>query len=222
MIPNRYCTSFRPASYVLVALMVCFSVATAGIVQSTDTLPPPGAVYALPLICITPVCLDNTQVSGFSNTSDIFAGGDELVTADAVFSADLYENIAGAPGKKLGQVSTVGFMNFTFFGRTPANLQGTFLSEITNFAFAGTFNGKSFEVRQNPGKTSAGETSIFFNHTTNLYEVNSFFDVFAELSLDNGPFVPGPGRHASLVPEPASAGLALAGLLLVLRRARAR
>lgn len=219
---SRYCASLRPASYLLAALMVCCSSATAGVIQATDTLPPPGGVYALPMVCITPVCLANARVSGFSNTSDIFAGGDELVTANALFSADVFQNIGGVPGLKLGQVSTLGFMSFTYFGRTPANREGTFASVITDFDFAGSFNGKSFEVRQNPAAASTGETTVVFNHNTQLYEISSFFDVFAELSLDKGPFVPGPGRHASLVPEPGSLGLALAGLMLVLARARAR
>ena len=57
------------------------------------------------------------------------------------------------------------------------------------------------------------------------FRVDSFFDVFAELSIDGGPFVPGPVRQADLVPEPRTFIPALMGLACAavsFRRARRR
>ena len=57
------------------------------------------------------------------------------------------------------------------------------------------------------------------------FRVDSFFDVFAELSIDGGPFVPGPVRQADLVPEPGTfipAFLGIACAAVSLRRTRRR
>jgi len=81
------------------------------------------------------------------------------------------------------------------------------------------FNGHPFEIKQNPSMATTGQTTI--NQVPGgMYPVSSFFDVFAELSLDNGPFVPGPERMSTLTaaaPESGSAGLALLGLLGLVR-----
>jgi hypothetical protein len=61
----------------------------------------------------------------------------------------------------------------------------------------------------NSGITTVTDVSV---PMIQQFMVDSFFDVFAELSLDGGPFIPQPERHitlASPVPEPGSAGLAL-------------
>jgi hypothetical protein len=56
------------------------------------------------------------------------------------------------------------------------------------------------------------------------FKITSFFDVFAELSIDGGPFVPGPPRPLNLAPEPASLTLTIGGFLvaagLALKRRR--
>src|SRR5258708_24421496 len=112
-------------------------------------------------------------------------------------------------------------MNFTYFGRTLSTPLGTFNAQVTDFDFLGMFNGHPFEIRQNPSMATTGQTTI--NQVPGgMYQISSFFDVFAELSLDNGSFVPGPERVSTLTaaaPEPGSAGLALLGLLGLVRLA---
>lgn len=198
----------------LIVLSAGFTIARADVVQPTATLPPPGGVYTLPFVCLSAVCLANARVSNFVTTLDLLSGGNELVTATAIFSADIFQNNGGSAGAALGPLSVGGTMNFTYFGRSLSIPLGTFNAQITDFDFAGTFNGRPFEVRQNPLQASTGQTTILAVPNTLTYQVSSFFDVFAELSLDGGPFVPGPERHAPLteVPEPGSAGLLLLGL----------
>jgi hypothetical protein len=194
------------------ALMTGFA-ARASVLEPTATLPPPNGTYSLPLVCITAVCLVNANVSGFNTTSDALISGNEVVGTTAVFSAEVFQNAGGSPGADLGPLSINGTMNFIYFGRTFSVPLGTFNAQITDFDFAGIFNTHPFEVKQNPGSASTGMTTI--SGTPGAFTVESFFDVFAELSLNGGPFDPGPQRVATLTgaPEPGSAGLALVGLL---------
>jgi hypothetical protein len=76
---------------------------------------------------------------------------------------------------------------------------------------------------------STGKTSVDALGEGGPFQIGSFFDVFAELSIDGGPFVPGPPRHTEVTaaaPEPGTTGLAvigLAGLIgSALRRRRLR
>ncbi len=208
-------TAFRISAFTLIGLTAGLTISRADILQPTATLPPPTGIYSLPLVCITPVCIENANVSNFHNTSDVVSAGNELVSATAIFAAEIFQNIGGSPGADLGPVSIGGTMDFTYFGRTLATPLGTFNAQITDFDFLGTFNGHAFEFKQNPGQASTGQTTVNQVPGTGLYQISSFFDVFAELSLDSGPFVPGPMRPSELTgaPEPGTAGLAVFGLL---------
>ena len=79
-------------------------------------------------------------------------------------------------------------------------------------------------IRESPTLQSTGQTTIT-NIGGGLFKIDSFFDVFTELSIDGGatwmPSTTGPG-HVTLVPEPASLSLLAAGLvgLAGLRRRR--
>jgi hypothetical protein len=207
-------TIIRLTAFALIALTAGLAVSRADIFQPTAALPPPDGIYNLPLVCITPVCLVNANIAGFQTTSDILSAGNELVSTNAIFAALIFENNSGSPGAALGSLSIGGTIDFTYFGRSLTIPLGSFNAQITNFDFMGTFNGHPFEVRQNPLMASTGVTTINQVSPGGLYQISSFFDVFAELSLDNGPFVPGPPRHTTLsaVPEPASGGLAMVGV----------
>jgi hypothetical protein len=218
-------TAIRLSAFALIVLALGQAPARADVIQLTTILPPPTGAYTLPsFVCITAVCFSNIVVSGFVNTSDVFAGGNEMVDTNAVFVADVFQNHLGSPGASLGPLSTPGTMNFTYFDRTDPGQLGTFRAAITNFDFMGTFNAHPFEFRQNPDMVSVGETTITQAGGGREFRVTSFFDVFAELSLNNGPFVPGPERAFTLttVPEPASMQLVLCGLIGLARAVRMR
>jgi hypothetical protein len=70
-------------------------------------------------------------------------------------------------------------------------------------------------VRESPTLASLGETTI-----TDLgggtYRIDSFFDIFTELSLDNGTtWIPSSSvERVELIPEPTSLALLAIGLVL--------
>jgi hypothetical protein len=104
--------------------------------------------------------------------------------------------------------------------------------EITGFTIQGIipFNGglTPFVLRESPTLASLGQFSSTPLSDGSL-AVTSFFDIFFELSLNNGPFIPADGPfHLVLtgqVPEPGtivSAAIGCAGLGLLVTRQRRR
>jgi len=104
-------TAFRISASTLIALAAGLTAARADLLQPTATLPPPAGLYGLPLVCITPVCLENANVSGFQDTLDLLSGGNELVSTTAIFAAEIFQNSGGSPGADLGPLSIAGTMN---------------------------------------------------------------------------------------------------------------
>jgi hypothetical protein len=131
--------------------------------------------------------------------------GNELVAVEANYSADIYTNDGGVPGSFVGHLSLPGKVQFLYLGRDPAiNPLGTFTTELTDFAFSGTFNTNTFEVKRDPSKTSAGSTTILPVSVVSpvTYEVSGSLEIFALYSFNGSPFVPAPPRTTDLNPLP--------------------
>lgn len=106
------------------------------------------------------------------------------------------------------------------------NTTGTFDTEMISMMLTGASPLGPFMIRESPTLASLGSTSI-----TDLgggsYHIDSFFDVFTELSIDGGAsWIPSAGpTHVTLVPEPGSVTLLGIGVLglagLVWRKRRA-
>ncbi len=216
-------TNIQLAACALIALTVGAMVAHADSIEPTPTLPPTVGVYTLGPACIPQVCLTNITVGDFQGTTSTFDPTGQAVDTGAVFGADIYQNNGGSPGALLGSVSTLGTLGLFYSGRESDSELGTFDAQITELVFVGAFNGHTFEIQQNPSQTSTGVTTIAENLPG--YRVSSFFDVYAEVSIDGGSFVPGPVRQADLtspVPEPSTLILLLTTLLAVAFAARKR
>lgn len=102
------------------------------------------------------------------------------------------------------------------------NTTGTFDTEMLQLSISGTSPFGPFMIRESPTKQSLGKTTIT-DIGGGLYDIDSFFDIFTELSIDGGATwipqavelgqaVPG-ATHVVLVPEPTS--LSLLGIGLV-------
>jgi hypothetical protein len=157
-----------------------------------------------------------SQLSDLELVSSSFAGGNQMTTSEGLLTAAVYENLGGVPGARVGTLTLTGTLSITYLGRSAPGQLGTFTSLLTEFDFAGTFNGHMLVSRLDLSRgDSSGITTVSALPGSNQFLVDSFFDVFTELSLDGGPFVPNPERHVvleSVVPEAGSAGLVLLGL----------
>ena len=107
-----------------------------------------------------------------------------------------------------------------------SSVTGTFDTEMLQLNLSGTSPFGPFMIRESPTKASTGQTTIT-DLGGGMFHVDSFFDVFTELSINGGASwmedTAGPVRMR-LVPEPASlvmfglGALALAGVSLRRRK----
>ena len=107
---------------------------------------------------------------------------------------------------------------------------GTFATEIVSMSLTGNIGGQPVELRESPTETSPGSTTIT-DLGGGLYHIDSFFDVFTELSVDGGgswvasvdavrmTLVPTTSGEPP-IPEPGS--LSLLGLAALALRPRRR
>jgi hypothetical protein len=100
------------------------------------------------------------------------------------------------------------------FGKI-GNVTGTFDTEMLSMSLSGVTPLGPFMIRESPTKQSLGKTTIT-DIGGGLFQIDSFFDVFTELSTDGGatwiPSNNGAG-HMVLVPEPTSMSLLAAGFV---------
>jgi hypothetical protein len=201
----------------MAALLLAGSGARAEVLESTPTLPPPSGIYGVhATVCLLAGCIVESDIDSLVITSSQIVGGNQLVTATGSLEADVFQNNAGVPGAPIGSVILSGTLSITYVGRSSDTELGTFPSILTSFDFTGSFNSHTLVSQLSPGQTSTGATTITKVPGEQPFLVDSFFDVFAGLSLDGGVFMPQPERNVTLesaVPEPGSIGLALPVLI---------
>jgi len=158
----------------------------------------------------------DVHLFGFENIVRENVGADELLKCDASLTA-IVTSYPGDP-----TVLFEGPMEILVFGKAGQTV-GTFTAEVLSLA-ADAAGVPGVLLRESPTLASVGSVTV-----TDLgggtWTIDSFFDVFTDLSPDGGAnWLPdvaaGAGHRLTLLPEPASAALMLAGLALAARRVR--
>jgi PEP-CTERM motif len=211
----------RPLKH-MPALALCIvsiaATAHAQLITSTANLPPIGGVYldasihqtyggpALQLLLALP------QHKVIADEQKFKQGLDQNETFNSELDANLTVIQAGNTVFN-GPITATGFTNTLVHNRYDAGgneiLTGTFQTEMLSMNLSGNSPVGPFLIRESPTLQSTGQTTIA--PSGGQFVINSFFDVFTELSLDGGntwmPSTTGPG-HVTLqpaaVPEPTS------------------
>lgn len=207
--------------------VVCLAPATwADIITTNPGLPPftgyyqgqgTFAVYSGPGLVVTLTDLRLTPLTFNYRTP---SGTDEIESYLSLF--DGIGSVNGSPLMPAGGSGQFLSLAHNKIG----NVTGTFQTEMLSMSvFLGTSSGQ-FMLRESPTLASLGQTTITPVGGGN-FQINSFFDIFTELSVDSGqtwiPSSTGPG-HVVLVPEPGTVmlmALGLGGLIILRRRAKA-
>jgi hypothetical protein len=212
----------RSRRYVPVLLAACVAIvlggmtpARASIISTTSTLPVLGVPYASSggvgcfpavAVCVEPGTFVLTSVV----SSTFNALGQDIITNTSYLGT--LTTLAHVP---IGPVSLSGTVEQEVLGRTSPTELGTWDTEIVALSLSGPVLGHTLTLTLDGSTPSLGSTSITLAGPDGPFRIDSFFDVFVELSLDTvPPLVTTRGPvHLSLVPEPSSLALLAGGLV---------
>ena len=112
-------------------------------------------------------------------------------------------SVGGSPGMPF---TLTGPVSVIAYGRTSDSELGTFNTQMLSMDLTGSVAGHSVEVMLDPNQSTLGQTTIAASGS--MFHITSFFDVFTEISLDHGAFVPqtnGPTVVTlGTIPEPST------------------
>jgi hypothetical protein len=112
-------------------------------------------------------------------------------------------------GGPLQPIMMSGPVDTVAYNKGPTDTTGTFDTEMLSMSLTGA----GVMIRESPTRASTGKTSIT-DIGGGMYHIDSFFDVFTELSVDGGmTWIPKAGNRGTRVylggiPEPSSLVLA--------------
>ena len=164
------------------------------------------AIYASPGGTID---LINVRHTNFSNVQRSTSDPDEMDT----FDSSLYGMVDHNGGTALFGLD--GPVTVTEFGKA-GQVTGTFSTQMDSMDMTGYIDGHSVEVKLDPARPTLGSTTIT-DLGDGMYHIDSFFDVFTEISIDHGAFSPQIGGPSvvtlTCTPEPSTWGLFCCGAM---------
>jgi hypothetical protein len=201
---NRFVLS---AFLAVVGLLLVGSTAFSSIITSDPSLPPMGGVYLAPADVhatysggALTIVLSQIQHQPFASPPVIrtVTGSDE----EEIFSSGA-TGMVSVNGSPAIPSSLQGPVRTEVFGKV-GNTTGTFETEMLSM----DLSGGSAMIRESPTLHSLGQTTIT-DIGGGLYRIDSFFDIFTELSIDGGqswmPDTSGPARVVlGSIPEPTT------------------
>jgi hypothetical protein len=160
------------------------------------------------------VTISEVDHTGFNSIQLVQSGANEIEN----FNSVLY-GVATIQGQSI-PFQLTGPVSIEAFGKWGVTT-GTFATQMLSMDMTGSVPGHSVEIMLDPSLgSSTGSTTItdISGGNGTLFRINSFFDVFTELSLDGGAFqgqLDGPTVVTlQTTPEPSSLTVATLGGLI--------
>jgi hypothetical protein len=191
------------------------SPARASVISTTATLPVLGVPYTsstgVGCFPIAAVCVGQGTFVLTSVVSSTFNPSGQVIVTNVAYAGTL-TTLGNAP---IGPVSLKGTMEQEVLGRSGSTQLGIWATEIVALSLSGPLLGHTLSLSLDGSAPSVGSTSIT-PLSDDLFRIDSFFDVFVELTLDSSPplhATRGPVHvSAGAVPEPSSLALLAGGL----------
>jgi hypothetical protein len=171
------------------AALLCGALLTFSAPSFADQLPPPGpyqtpaqvhACYAAGLPF--EICMENGNHQDFVNVVSVFDASGQTENFDSTFQADISIPALSMSGIFFGNGPVSVFIS----GRTAPGQLGSFQTEMLSLDLSGVVVPFGFTmIRESPTLQSLGQTTIA-DLGGGVFHVDSFFDVFTELSIDGG------------------------------------
>jgi hypothetical protein len=189
--------------------------------NTPDALPLLGFAYTIPGgVCFSTAgyCVAGAD---FTLTSLAPPGLVQTSNEDITTNATATIDLANSSHVPIGTVTLTGTVEQDVLRRPNEFDTGSWTVDLESLSLSGTLNSLPITVMLNPADLGmdTGTTSIVEDGA--VFRVDSFFDVFAEISYDGLTATASGAATAGGVPEPATLAL-LAGPLLVLSAARRR
>jgi hypothetical protein len=189
-----------------------------GINQGSSSLPPsqggyvsPADVHACFAVGGGTACVEHGNHFGFDLTDTQEVNGNQVESFNSHFSG-----LMSFQGNNFA-ITLTGPVQIQINGRPDNTTLGEFSTEMLSMVLSGTTPLGPIQIRESPTLASLGSTKITDNGN-GTFHIDSFFDVFTELSVDGGqswhPSTTGAAR-VDLVdsPEPGTWFLVSAALI---------
>jgi hypothetical protein len=170
----------------LLPLFMAIATAKADVVSTTPRLPVIGVpftsttgvgCFAAAGVCATPgtLTLDSVVSMTFNPSGQ-----------DIVLNATYLGALTDLANNLIGPVTLTGTVEEEVLGRTTSTQTGTWTNDLISLSLDGPVLGHTLTLGLDLSHTSSGTTSIM-PLGDGTFRINSFFDVFVELTLDRTP-----------------------------------
>ena len=208
--------------YVVLVLCVVlsFNAKVLGVITDNGMFLAPGSTYESKNPVSYPQSMIEVEILSMSLVSSsppTVVGPDSagLYQVDSFFDVFTELSIDG------NKYAVDSFFDITFrVDGDPKGNVGSWDTEMVALSLIGDVGGISIEIRESPSLPSPGHHSAI-DLGNGQFQVDSFFDVFTEISIDGGAFtLANDALHVEITPEPTMIGLLGIGSLILRRRKR--